>query len=416
MKDQSYISFGFWRRLRRRSTYRWSIRFLAFLVFLALFADFLSNDKPLFCRWQGKAYSPVLMEIGVDWGLMSWPEDLYGLDWYSLDYERVVWPLIPYAPNTLDNQNMNFRAPLSEQSLRTGRFRHWLGTDRIGRDVAAGLIHGTRTALLTGLIAMSLAFGLGAFLGLLAGYFGDTGLRFSRRFGLRVGLALLLGFSWLITPGLDPWRKSPAGFLSPEKIILPLILLGLAAYVARTYPRGEWWDKKFSFPMDLWVLRLIEVIQSIPTLFFLLAGIAILPDRSLGWVMLWIGLLSWTGIARFIRAETLKVREENYAEVAGFLGISPARVLVRHILPNAMRPVFIVLAFGFAGVILLEAYLSYLGLGAAPDQVSWGSMIRMAADRPGAWWMAVFPGFALFFTLGACNLLGEEMSETWSGN
>jgi peptide/nickel transport system permease protein len=416
MKEKGHISFNFWRRLRRKSTYRWSIRFLTVLIFLALFADFLANDKPLYGRWQGKAYFPVLIETGVEWGVDRWPEGLSGLDWYAQDYEQVVWPLIPYASTTLDNQNMNFRAPLGEQNLRNWRFRHWLGTDRIGRDVAAGLIHGTRTALLTGFVAMGLAFGLGAFFGLLAGYYGDTGLRCSRRFGFRMGFALLLSLAWLITPGLDPWRETPAGFLSPEKIILPLVWLGVGAYVVRTYPRGSWWDKKFSFPVDRWVLRLIEVIQSIPTLFFLLAGIAILPNRSLGWVMLWIGLLSWTGVARFIRAETLKVREENYAEAARFLGISSSRVLVRHILPNAIRPVFIVLAFGFAGVILLEAYLSYLGLGAAPDEVSWGSMIRMAADRPGAWWMAVFPGLALFFTLGACNLLGEGLSETWSGS
>jgi len=416
MKDQNHNSNSFWRRLGRRSTYRWSIRFLAFLTFLSFFADFLANDKPLYCRWQGKAYFPILIETGVEWGLIHWPEGLNGLDWYSRDYESAVWPLIPYAPNTLDDQNMNYRAPLGFQDLRSWRFRHWLGTDQIGRDVAAGLIHGTRTTLLTGLVAMSLAFALGAFFGLLAGYFGDDGLRFSRRSVFWTGIALLVSLAWLISPGLDPWRESQTGSYSPEKIILPLLWIGLSVFFTPSRPRGVWWDKKLAFPMDQWVLRMIEVIQSIPTLFFLLAGIAILPDRSLWWVMFWIGLLSWTGMARFIRAETLKVREEKYAEAAGLLGISSSRILVRHVLPNAMRPVFIVLAFGFGGVILLEAYLSYLGLGAAPDQVSWGSMIRMAAQRPGAWWLAIFPGLALFLTVGACNLLGEDFSETWRGS
>ena len=93
------------------------------------------------------------------------------------------------------------------------------------------------------------------------------------------------------------------------------------------------------------------------------------------------------------------------------MGISPRRALFRHALPNAMGPVYVAIAFGIAGAILIEASLSFIGIGIPDDVVTWGSLLRNARSSASAWWLAIFPGLAIFVTITIFNLLGEAISE-----
>jgi peptide/nickel transport system permease protein len=160
-------------------------------------------------------------------------------------------------------------------------------------------------------------------------------------------------------------------------------------------------------------MRSVEVLTSIPGLLLLLSLVAIIQDKSIFYVMLIIGFLSWTGIARFTRAEMLRIRNLEYMEAGRALGYGNLRLMLRHALPNAVTPILITVAFGIAGAILLEASLSFLGLGAASDEITWGSMLTDARSQDSikAWWLAVFPGFMIFLTVTVFNLIGEGVTE-----
>ncbi len=396
--------------IRDQKAARWAFRFLLGLSFIALFSNFLANDKPIYCKIENQRFYPVFQETASFFGSSSELPIFRGQNWYTLPYQKVWWPPIPYAAETLDGKNMNFRSPLGYQNVPSLQFRHWLGTDQVGRDVLAGLISGTRTTLILGMVTMGIVITIGILLGITSGYYGDEGLHFNRIWWLLQSLALLTGISWVLSPGLAPvWGYQTSGVALVNILVFFFFFLS-AHYSSFRIPGNEWWQSTIAFPLDSLVMRTVEIIESIPTLFLLIAGVAVLPNQSVLLVMVWIGMLSWTRTARFSRAETMKIKDARYVEAARLLGISEIRILLRHILPNVIPPVLIVLAFGFSGVILLEAYLSFLGLGAAPDEVSWGSLIRMSANRPSAWWLAVFPGLAIFLTVASFNLIGEGLS------
>ncbi|MCL4135085.1 UNVERIFIED_CONTAM: hypothetical protein GTU68_047024 [Idotea baltica] len=158
------------------------------------------------------------------------------------------------------------------------------------------------------------------------------------------------------------------------------------------------------------VSRLIEVIVCIPRLFLIIAIVAV-AKPSIILVMVIIGLTSWTGIARLIRAELLKVRNLEYTEAAQALGYSDWRIMFKHAIPNALSPVLIAVAFGIAGAILIEAFLSFIGIGVPAEVVTWGSLLNLARSAPTAWWLAIFPGFAIFLTITFFNLIGEGLTD-----
>ena len=127
--------------------------------------------------------------------------------------------------------------------------------------------------------------------------------------------------------------------------------------------------------------------------------------------MIAIGLTSWTGNARLTRGEVLKVRNMDYVSAATSLGLTNKRIIFRHVLPNAIAPVLVSGAFDVAGAILIEAALSFLGFGVAATTVTWGSVLSEARGATESWWLAVFPGFMIFITVVAYNLVGEGLRD-----
>jgi peptide/nickel transport system permease protein len=160
---------------------------------------------------------------------------------------------------------------------------------------------------------------------------------------------------------------------------------------------------------DIVLSRVIEVVLCFPVLFLLLALAAFLPP-SHATIILAIGLTTWPGDARYARAEVMRARELDYTRAARVAGASTARVLARHLLPNALPPLLVSAAFGVAWAILAEAALSFLGVGLPPPASSWGGILSAApAYIAEGWWMALFPGLALFLTVAAYNLLAEGL-------
>lgn len=162
---------------------------------------------------------------------------------------------------------------------------------------------------------------------------------------------------------------------------------------------------------DIIIQRIIEIVMCFPTFILILALIAFLPP-SIYNIMVVIGITGWTGVARLIRGEFLKLRESDFATAARATGLSDARIMFRHLLPNALAPVLVSATFGVAGAILTESALSFLGFGVPPPTASWGELLSQSqrfVDR--AWWLVTFPGLAIFVTVTAFNLVGEGLRD-----
>lgn len=167
----------------------------------------------------------------------------------------------------------------------------------------------------------------------------------------------------------------------------------------------------FVAKVDIFGMRLIEIIEAIPTLFLLITVVALF-GRNLYLLMAIIGLTSWTGNARFIRAEFLRLRKQDFVHAAIAAGLPLRSVLFRHMLPNGVTPVLISASFGIASAILAETTLSFLGLGLVDEQ-SWGKLLNQALSVGGTftWWLALYPGLAIFLTVYAYNLVGESLRD-----
>jgi peptide/nickel transport system permease protein len=162
---------------------------------------------------------------------------------------------------------------------------------------------------------------------------------------------------------------------------------------------------------DIVVSRLIEIVMCFPFFFLILAVIAFLPPNILN-IMVVIGLTRWTSIARYVRGEILRIKGQDYTQAARALGARDRKIIFGHILPNSMAPVLVTATFGIANAILIEAALSFLGLGIQPPTASWGGILATAREFVEvAWWLATFPGLAIFLTVTAYNLAGEGLRD-----
>jgi len=240
-----------------------------------------------------------------------------------------------------------------------------LGTDLLGRDVLSRLIYGTRISLLIGFIAVGIAVIVGTAVGALAGFYGGW------------VDAVLMRF-------VDTLLSIPTIFL-----LLAVIAMDPAQ-------------------------RLLE-LGGLPLIGGLAKGFFQAVDPQIVMLMAVIGLMSWMGVARLVRAEILSLKEREFVLAARVLGASSLRVITKHLLPNAMAPVLVSATLGVGGAILTESVLSYLGLGVQPPTPSWGNILNEGRVALGvAWWLTLSPGLCILFTVLAFNLVGEGIRE-WIG-
>jgi peptide/nickel transport system permease protein len=163
--------------------------------------------------------------------------------------------------------------------------------------------------------------------------------------------------------------------------------------------------------IDEVIMRFVDLMMCFPTFFLILAVIALL-EPSIWNIMIVIGLTNWMGISRLVRAEILSIKGKEYVLAAKAQGFSEARIIFRHVLPNALSPVYVVATLGIGGAILTESALSFLGIGVQPPTASWGNILTQAKDNiEVAWWLSLYPGLAIFLTVMGYNLLGEGLRD-----
>lgn len=214
--------------------------------------------------------------------------------------------------------------------------------------------------------------------------------------------------NWLgTTPtGVDVFAQLVHG--ARVALLVGFVSTGIAAAIGITLGAlagyyGGW--------LDVLLSRAMEVMMCVPALVLILALLAVVDKTTIWHTMVVLGLTGWTGIARLMRAEFLKLREVEYVLAARALGASQLRVMFRHILPNALAPVLVPITFGIASAILIENALSFLGFGSPPPNASWGNLLKEGQRSLSMWWLVVFPGMAIFLTVLAYNLIGETLQE-----
>ncbi|MCK5305587.1 MAG: ABC transporter permease [Candidatus Omnitrophica bacterium] len=163
--------------------------------------------------------------------------------------------------------------------------------------------------------------------------------------------------------------------------------------------------------VDILIMRVVEIVMCFPRIFLILMFLAFLGP-SIITVMVIIGVTGWTGLARLVRAEFLSLKERDYVQAARALGASDFRIIFRHILPNALSPVYVSAILGVGGAILIESALSFLGLGVQIPMASWGNILTSGMHYiESAWWLMLFPGLAILITVLSYNILGEALRD-----
>ncbi len=227
--------------------------------------------------------------------------------------------------------------------------QHWMGTDELGRDLLTRILYGGRVSLSIGVAAMTLAVFVGAVVGGLAGFFGG----------------------WV------------------DNVLM------------------RFTDMMLAFPQLFVLIILAIALRDIPI--EALRGTAIASVAS---IVLVIGVLAWMQVARLVRASFLSLKEKEFTEAARCVGVSNIRIMVRHLLPNAMSPIIVAATFRVATSMITEAGLSYLGFGVQPPTATWGNMLKNAQElMTRAPWTAIFPGLMIFVAVIAINFIGDGLRD-----
>jgi peptide/nickel transport system permease protein len=269
---------------------------------------------------------------------------------------------------------------------------YFLGTDDLGRDVFARMLQGAWVSLTVGFVAVGISVLLGIFMGGMAGYFGDLVVRADR---LAAAFAVLTG-AVIITAG----SPRAGGALAAAGVLwITMAVFGKR----RPATRGV--------SVDTLIMRFVDIMLCFPSFFLILTVVALLP-ASIYNIMIVIGLTSWMGAARFVRAEFLSLREQDFVTAARALGVGDWRIIFRHMIPNAVAPVLVSATIGIATAILTEAGLSFLGFGVPPPHATWGNILsdgkRFIFDAP---WLTFVPGTAILIVVLSFNLFGEGLRD-----
>ena len=281
-----------WSQFKKNKIALVCLYLLITLIILAIFAPYIANDRPLYAEYKGNTLYPAFAnETRTDSIYNTEGKFVRVLqyditDWRSLDLSSVIWAPIPYSPSSMDRYNRDYASPSGKQRFKNkdglivdvpSKFRHKLGTDGIGRDLASGLIHGTRISLMVGLVSMGIASFIGIFLGALAGFFGDTKLQMPRikywftLFGIFMGIFYGFGQRKYVLSEAFGTSVSMGIWEVTLSIIIIFIITFLLRKISNLFT-FKYLTQETNIPIDTFVSRGIELLNSIPRLLLISCG------------------------------------------------------------------------------------------------------------------------------------------------
>ncbi len=372
-----------------------SIGFMLCLMLLSFMTPLLKGDGPVILKTGNETYyfpkqSSKTIHPDSGWQLR---------------------PLIAISEKNIDLKR-RLLSPMSISGQGENANRHLAGTDHLGRDVAAGLISGIWYALTIGFGVMIISLFIGIIMGASAGWYGDHGIKWSIAGALIRSIALFI-FLIVIIHGYDLLQMFVLGagafafMFCCSLFILVLIFYFINLLEKKRKLETNW----IQFPLDSAISRMIEWLTAIPALLIILALSAVVKQQSV-WTMIGlISLLTWPLTARLVRSEVLRRKYQPYLQQALHQEIPFWKLLLRDLLPNIWTPLITVFAFGFSGVIMLDATLSFLSLGLPIEQVNWGNQLGGIRRHPEAWWLVVFPGLMIAGILISLNVIGNWLQD-----
>jgi ABC-type dipeptide/oligopeptide/nickel transport system permease subunit len=266
------------------------------------------------------------------------------------------------------------------------------------------MLQGAWVSLTVGFVAVGISVLIGIFMGGIAGYFGEHHVRVDHIF---VACLLLAGAPLIVMGSM------PLGLMFLILGMGYILYFGSAKKRSEKQPVPKWMSllRKRAISVDTLIMRIVDIMLCFPSFFLILTVVALLP-ASIYNIMIVIGLTSWMGATRFVRAEFLSLREQDFVTAARALGVSNLRIIFRHMMPNAMAPVLVSATIGIATAILTEAGLSFLGFGVPPPHATWGNILSdgkgFIFDAP---WLTFLPGFAILIVVLSFNLFGEGLRD-----
>ena len=364
----------------KRYFVKWPLFWWSALLFVAIFAPFLANQKPILTVTKGHLNFPALTAATEN---PNPSETTFS-----------IHAPIPFSASSMDGTGRISLPPFSREKS-TGKM-HWLGTDNAGRDIVAALIYGCKRALFIALGASLLALLIGIILGSLAGYVPVIKIHFLTLLWTLAGFIIIGSFinEWIALMATNTFVNFVKGFFFIALLIS--IIFGIAIMfdkrLRKVFPRFS-----IYFPLDDIVIGFTDAVRVIPLLFLLLGLITLFPEEGYLIVALVVGLGSWPGIALQARSAIAKAKNLPATEAARALGIKRWRLFFKHLFPAALPAVLIAGALAFANALLADAYLSFLGIGNVAN-ASWGSLIADANTQQNLL-IALWPGIILTLSL-----------------
>jgi len=427
MKDQKSSYFALvLKQFRRNKLAVGALWFVAALVIVALGADFIANDRPLFLVYDGRVYYPALRGILVDQGLTTFQPEFRNKKFKRLIHQRprleesVGYWLGP----AIEDGGRRYRARTGEPEPKRIGVAHKDGisqNENLALEERLRIKAAMRDSIMAdierqpGFSGISFLDDSQPISGFHPGqnqhiwYVLFPPIPFSPNdFDLNAIIQPPSARHWLGTD--DTGRDLASRLIHGTRISLSIGLVAVSIYITIGVILGSL-AGYFGGWIDITISRVIELMICFPVFFLILAIVAYLP-QSIYNIMIVIGVTGWAGVARLVRGEFLRMRDIDYVQAARALGFPTSRIIFRHILPNALAPVFVSATFGVAVAILTESSLSFLGFGVPPNVASWGSILAQARIiLPAGWWITTFPGLAIFMTVTVLNLVGEGLRD-----
>ena len=362
-----------------------SVTILSLFILIAIFNSLLCNDKPLLAKTEdGKWEFPAFYDFKND--ISPGQKTKYI---QKKNYGFALYPPVRYAYHSLSPSDLGAKPPGYSYGKANIWYTNWLGTDELGRDVVAGLARGLYHSFRIAILSTFFSVVLGSVIGMFLGFMGNHTLKVNgaQLFVSLLSLFLIVFYLWY------------------EVYWWAAVIAITGRFVFKKAGRLNL--NQYSVPVESMGVGIITIRKSIPTLILLFGLLPLFKNPGAVNLIFILSLIGWTSIAWIVRIHTREVTSKDFIASALSIGSDPLTIVFRHIYPNIRNNIVLLFIFQLGAMITLEAALSYLGVGIAPEEVSLGTMLKQAKSNINHWWLAVFPGAMLTLILLCLHMIYE---------